>query len=227
MSMTQSKAAVLWTGGKDSCLAFYEAQKLGYEVESLITFVPGNAEFRAHPVSIMKLQAEAMELPHYTIEIREPYKKSYEEAISILKEDHGINTLFTGDIAEFDGQTNWIRACSEYSGVNVLTPLWGVDRRKNIENLLFRKFKIIFSCVKKPWFTEDWLGKEINEDMLAQLTELNREYGVDICGENGENHTLVTDGPVFKKLIKIDNYVKRTDGNLMYIDIKKTFLYEE
>jgi len=227
MNTHKGKAAVLWTGGKDSCLALLEAELSGYEVESLITFSPGDSEFRAHPLKFMKLQAEAMERPHYTLEISEPYKESYEETISILKEKYGIDLIITGDIAEIDGQPNWIRECSKRSGVDLLTPLWGVDRRKHIENIISHKFKIIFSCVKKPWFTEDWIGREMDENLLEKLSELNLELGVDISGENGEYHTLVLDGPMFKKRLQIDDYVKRADDSLMYMDIEKMSLLDK
>jgi len=227
MNTQKGKAAVLWTGGKDSCLALLKAELSGDEVESLITFSSGDSEFRAHPLRFMKLQAEAMERPHHTLEINEPYKESYEETISKLKEKYGIGTLITGDIAEVDGQPNWIRECSKYSGVDVLTPLWGVDRREHIENIISHKFTTIFSCVKKPWFTEDWVGRELNEESLEDLSKINTENGVDISGENGEYHTLVTNGPMFKKQLQIDDYIKRTDDSLMYMDIEKISLIEK
>ena len=69
MSTQISKAAILWTGGQDSCLALFEAEKLGYEVENLITFIPIDSGFRAHPSIFIKLQAEAIERQHFTLEI--------------------------------------------------------------------------------------------------------------------------------------------------------------
>ena len=219
-------ATVLWTGGKDSSLSLYEAKLLGYEVRSLVTFVPREPEFLAHPVGFMKYQAKALELPHYTLEVNEPFKESYESAISSLREKYGIATLITGDIAEVDGHPNWIRECSE-SDINVLTPLWGRDRNELISRLLSYKFKVIFSCVKKPWFTSDWLGMELNEDSLEQLCKINVETGLDICGEQGEYHTLVLDGPPFKKSILVSAYSKREKDSLMYLDIQKVALQKK
>src|SRR3989304_8470090 len=109
-------AAVLWTGGKDCSLALYEAKSLGHEVGSLVTFIPREPKFLAHPISFMKYQAEALKLPHYTMEINEPFKESYENAIHSLRERFGIDTLITGDISEVDGNPNWIRGCSKSSG---------------------------------------------------------------------------------------------------------------
>jgi diphthine-ammonia ligase len=227
MSKELGSAAILWTGGKDSSLALYEATLLGYEIVSLATFAPVKPEFLAHPIGFMKYQAEALSLPHHTLEVNEPLKESYEKAIEFLREEHGITTLITGDIAEVDGHPNWIRECSERSGVDVLTPLWGCNRVELLNRLISYKFKIIFSCVKKPWFTDDWLGMELNKDSLEQLCTINAETGLDICGERGEYHTLVLDGPSFKKSIHISAYLKRARDFLMYIDIQGVALEEK
>ena len=196
------KATVLWTGGKECSLALYKAKQLGYEIVNLVTFVPSGTKFQAHPIDFMKYQAESLGLPHYTVFIIEPFKESYEKAIHLLRKEHGIDTVITGDIAEVDGYPNWIRECSKYSGMDVLTPLWGWDRLSIIKELLLHEFKVIFSCVKRPWFTGDWLGKEIDDKTLKQLQIMSAENGLDICGEQGEYHTLVMDGPLFKKRIR-------------------------
>jgi len=172
----------------------------------------------------MKYQAKALGLPHYTLEIYEPFKASYEKAIRSLRKRYGIAILITGDIAEVDGHPNWIRECSEYSGVDVLTPLWGCDKLELLNRLLSYKFRVIFSCVKKPWFTIDWIGMELNKDSLKRLCKINAETTLDICGEQGEYHTLAVDGPPFKKSIHINAYLKREKDSLMYIDITKIAL---
>ena len=105
--MTNS-SAVLWTGGKDSSLASYEGKLLGYEAGSLVTFVLRGVEFRTHPLGFMRYQADALGIPHYTMEVTEPFEEGYKKAIRSLKEKHGVNTLITGDIAEVRGYPNWI-----------------------------------------------------------------------------------------------------------------------
>lgn len=222
--MKAKTAAVLWTGGKDSSLAFSKAESSGYRIECLVTFVPQGARFRAHPLSFMKYQEDALGVSHYVIDVKEPFKQSYESAILSLKERHGIHTLITGDIAEVDGYPNWIVECSRKPGVNVLTPLWGRDRLGILKELLTLKFRVVFSCVKKPWFTEKWLGMALNEDSVKQLCEINSTSQLDICGEQGEYHTLVLDGPQFKKSIHINAYSKHEEDSLMYIRIQSAVL---
>lgn len=194
-----------------------------------IPFIPIFARFSSRYLlkSSKKMSPKALCLPHCTLEVNEPYKESYEKAIHTLRKRHGIFTLITGDIAEVDGQPNWIKECSKYSGVDVLTPLWEWDRLELLNRLLLYKVKIIFSCVKKPWFTDDWVGAELNRDSLERLCTINAATKIDICGEQGEYHTLVVDGPLFKKSIHIDIYSKHTEDSLMYIDIQKVVLREK
>ena len=227
MNKMSKNATMLWTVVKESSLDLYDADLLGYEVRNLVTFVPNEADFLAHPLSFMKCQAEALQLPHYTLEVNEPFKESYENAICYLKERYGIDTLITGDIAEVNGHPNWIRECSKYSDIDVLTPLWGHNRLDLLNRFLSCKFEAIFSCVKKPWFTEEWVGMKLNRDSLEHLSKINAGAKLDICGEQGEYHTLVLNGPPFKKSILITVYNTQARDSLMYIDIQKLSLQEK
>jgi diphthine-ammonia ligase len=221
---TQPKhAAVLWTGGKDSALAYYEAGLAGCTIARLVTFVPENPSFRAHPLEVMRYQAQALDLPHEVIQISKPYNASYTAAISALHEQQGIDALITGDIAEVDHQPNWIRECSQGTGVEVITPLWDYDRKDLLDRLISTNFKVIFSCVKLPWLGADWLGREINSETLEELSRLSASNGLDICGENGEFHTLTLDAPLFKKRIKID-FQPASDGEVAYIKVQQVAL---
>lgn len=222
-----NRAAVLWTGGKDCSMAFYKAELSGYRIEKLVTFTPRKGKFLAHPLSFMKYQAQALATQHIQVIIDNPFKRSYERAILSLRDHYGIGTLVTGDIAEVNGHPNWISECCQYSGVDVLTPLWGFDRRKLLQKILSCGFKVIFSCVRKPWLSEDWLGRELNKDSIEQLLRIGLEKGFDICGEQGEYHTLVLDGPIFEKSVQIGSYTKREKNSIMYLDLHDVSLQDK
>ena len=151
-------AAMLWTGGKDCSLALYEARRDGYEVRCLVTFAPPNPNFLAHPPAFIKLQAQALALPHHILSINEPFDKSYEVALGRLRDEMGIKTVITGDIAEVNGSPNWIRERSRPVGMKVHTPLWGRDRLALLRQLLDKRFYVIFSCVKTRWLGEAGLA---------------------------------------------------------------------
>ena len=221
------RATVLWTGGKDSALAFYKARLAGYDVVNLLTFVPKKADFFAHPVLFMKYQADAIGIKHYEELVEPPLEDAYEKAIRCFRNKHKIDVLITGDIAEVDGQPNWIRQRCVDNNIEVIMPLWGADRRQAFEELLSRGFKAMISCIKKGCLAEDWLGRELDKKSLDDLDKINNKTGLDICGENGEYHTLVVDGPLFKKRLVVGKFSKHKNDSLMYIKPSNVTLREK
>lgn len=213
------RATVLWTGGKDSALAFHKTLLRGYEIVNLLTFVPERVDFLAHPLRFMKYQAEAIEVPHYYSIIKTPFENGYEKAIRLFRDKHKIDTFVTGDIAEVNGLPNWIRERCKNSDIEVLTPLWGSDRREVFIDLLHSGFKAIISCVKIGCLDGEWLSRELDKKALDELIAISSKASFDICGEQGEYHTLVLDGPVFKKSISVGNYSIHSNHYARYIKI--------
>ena len=212
-------AAILWTGGKDSSMALYEAGQNGYCVRCLVTFAPPEADFLAHPLAFIKMQAEALALPHYVLPISPPFEKSYETSLCRLRDEMSINCVVTGDIAEVRGNPNWIRERSRPVGIAVHTPLWGRDRNVLLRQLLDRRFRACFSCVNTRQLGEDWIGRELNDSAIAELGIIRQRTSLDLCGEEGEYHTLVIDGPQFRRGIDIRSYSKRAADSLAYMQI--------
>lgn len=212
-------AAMLWTGGKDSAMALYEAGQNGYRVRCLVTFAPPEPHFLAHPLAIMRMQAHALALPHYVLPISVPFEGSYETSLRRLQDDWGIGCVVTGDIAEVDGHPNWIRERSRPVGMSVHTPLWGRERNVLLRQLLERGFKARFSCVDTRWLDENWIGRELDDAAVAELCSIRESTGLDVCGEGGEYHTVVIDGPRFTRAIDVCAYSKRAAGSLVYMDI--------
>ncbi len=214
------RAAVLWTGGKDSALALYKAHLSGHEIINLLTFAPESADFLAHPVSFMKYQAEAIGISHIEAIIDEPIEDAYEYAIRSFKNKYNVRALITGDMADVRGMPNWVRQRCAGNDIEVLTPLWGGERSEIFKELISYGFKAIISCVKKESLGEEWLGRELNDGLFEDLRKIHAETGIDICGEQGEYHTLVLDGPMFKKSINIGSYSKGMTDVVMYIKPK-------
>jgi uncharacterized protein (TIGR00290 family) len=214
-----ANAAVLWTGGKDSALALHEARRNGCRVRCLVTFAPPEPDFLAHPVAVMKLQAEALSLPHFLRPVAAPFAESYEAGLRWLKETMNIDTVITGDISEVGGAPNWIRERSRPAGMKVLTPLWGRDRLTLLRQLLAARFEVFFSCVKTCWLTPSWAGRALDEKAIAELCALRERNGLDLCGEEGEYHTLVTDAPDFKQRVHLGAFQVRENKALAYLKI--------
>jgi uncharacterized protein (TIGR00290 family) len=212
-------AAMLWTGGKDSSMALYEADQNGYCIRCLVTFAPPEPDFLAHPLGFIKMQAQALALPHYVLPISAPFERSYETSLCRLRDEMGINCVVTGDIAEVDGNPNWIRERSRPVGMSVHTPLWARDRNALLRQFLDTGFKARFSCVNTRWLNESWVGRDLNDAAIAELRIIREQTGLDLCGEEGEYHTLVIDGPQFTRGIDIRSYSKRAADSLVYMEI--------
>lgn len=226
-NQTIKNAAMLWTGGKDSALAMYEAAQAGYSIRCLVTFAPPEGDFLAHPLKAIKLQARALALPHYVLTIRAPFETSYEAALRRLKDEMGIDCVVTGDIAEVDGQPNWIRERCRSVGLDVHTPLWGRARHALLRQLLDSGFKILFSCVNTRWLDASWVGRALDGAALAELQIIRVQNGLDLCGEQGEYHTLAVDGPMFAQGLAIRTCSLRCADGLAYMAIDEMALADK
>ena len=210
-------AAVLWTGGKDCALAFLKAQQAGYNITHLVTFAPKNPDFKAHPIHLIEKQVKAINLPHLLLTVEAPIKKNYEETIQQLKEVYKIETLITGDIDEVDGHSNWIEECSLKSGMKVFNPLWKKERAYLLNELVTNNFSVIFTLVKKSNLSSNWVGKTLDK---TSINDLKKKLNIDICGENGEYHTMVLNAPFFQHKIVIYEIEVTENDNYYYLKTK-------
>lgn len=227
MTKNSRHAVILWTGGKDSCLALYEALNSGYDVTTLVTFAPRNPQFLAHPLHVMELQAQALQIPHVIFEVGEPLREGYTKALMMLRDVQGVGTLITGDIDTIDGHPNWIQECCSSLGLTVVSPLWKREREEILLKFIELGFTVVFSCVKKPWLSEEWVGRTLNRKSFAEMQAISRATGMDLCGEQGEYHTLVLDCPLFQRPISLKGCITISKDSMTYLDIKKISLAGE
>ena len=177
------KVAVSWSGGKDSCLACSKAITQGYDVTHIVTFIWETPSL-AHPLPLIALQSKALGIRHIEARVKEPYFEQYKETISRLIKENGIEGIVTGDISFVDSyHGNWIDDVCKGLNIEVIKPLWGVDRYEILNELISQGFKAVFTCAKQPWFDEKWLGRELDWECLKDLKELREKYGIDLCGE--------------------------------------------
>jgi len=90
-----------------------------------------------------------------------------------------------------------------------------------LDEVVSQGFRAIFTCVRQPWFDDGWLGCELDRDRLKRLKALNDEYGMDLCGEKGEYHTMVIDAPIFKEAIQVSKFSKEKENSLLFIKINE------
>jgi len=193
-------SAILWTGGKDSALALHRTARAS--VRELVTFVPPNAHFQAHDLELMSWQARALGLPHRRVVVDLPYQQGYERAFAELLAS-GIECVVTGDIAPVDGRPNFVSECAARVGMNVALPLWGVDRRAHLREIVALGFDIVLTFVNEPWLDHTWVGRHLDAVALRELDELSGSNGLDQAGENGEYHSMVLGGPGFQVALEV------------------------
>ncbi|MFW6117072.1 MAG: diphthine--ammonia ligase [Thermoproteota archaeon] len=219
------KLAVSWSGGMESCLACHRAMVQGYDVEYLVTFILDSWPSACHPLHIMELQSQAIGIPHLKMEVDEPYREGYRKSISKLIQEKGIEGIVIGDIYVVDSfHGRWMENICKGLDIEVISPLWGEDTRQILDEEMLEGFRGVFTCLKSPLFTEEWLGRELSKDSVEDLLALVDKKGMDPCGENGEYHTMVIDGPIFKKTIQISQLVKKKHNNRLFINITEASL---
>jgi len=205
------KCVISWTGGKDCNLALLIAWRdPSLDVVALVVFRPEDAEFKAHPLTLMEAQAGSLGLPllHVTIPCDTPsYKQSYVRGMRQLREERGVTVIATGDMDLVgDMARNWIEECGEEAGMRAFLPLWQSDREANLRRLIDEKFGIVFSCVKSPWFDASWIGRCVDEAALAEMQAMVESppadaKPLDLGGERGEYHTMCVDGPLYARTV--------------------------
>jgi len=193
------KSAVLWTGGKDSCLALHRAYDRGIAIACLATFVPDDRrEFQAHPTAETRRQAEAMNVDLHFIPVHEPYRASYIRGLTWLK-GLGITTVITGDIDYVEGHPSWIEECCNGLDLEVIRPLWRESRHMLLDELITRGIQARITWINHPSIPLSWKGRIIDLECVTELKHLSMKAGIDLCGENGEYHTMVVFAPLFEE----------------------------
>ncbi len=200
-----------WSGGKDSCLALYRAMKMGQPLKLFTMFEETGMKSRSHGLSmeLLRMQAEAIGLPHET---RAATWGAYEaEFISALKQfkQEGAEAAVFGDI-DIEEHGRWEEKVCCAAGLKACLPLWQEGRRALVEEFLNLGFKAVIVTVNEKMLNHKYLGREVSRELLAEL----EQEGVDLCGENGEFHTAVLDGPIFRhpvdarpgKILRHDGY---------------------
>lgn len=193
-----------WSGGKDSCIALYEIQKEAkYRVAALLTTVTRDYDrISMHGVRrvLLERQAASLGLPLHQVFIskratNEEYEMKIGEAFSLFR-DRGIDSIVFGDLFLED-----IRAYREQflarHNMRGLFPVWKRDTGIFIRQLLELGFRAVVTSVDSRVLDQSFAGRLIDKSFLSSLPAQ-----IDPCGENGEFHSFVFDGPIFKTPVK-------------------------
>ena len=214
-------AFVSWSGGKESSLACYRTMQSGnLRIRYLLNMISDDAK-RSHShglkASVLRAQSEAMGTPIMQRRATwESYEGVFKKAILELRKQ-GITTGIFGDI-DIQEHRDWVERVCKNAGIKPLLPLWKENRQKLLEEFIDAGFRATIVATKAEFLGKEWLGLEIDRVVMRKLKALG---AIDLCGEKGEYHTLVTDGPIFKKKIKLLEVKKIQTGERCLLDILK------
>lgn len=212
------KVIVSWSGGKDSCLACYKAIKMGYKVSYLLNTISNEYKrVRFHGIkdSLVQKQVYAIDIPLLQVETTaDSYEKEFVEAVrGVLPE--GIEGMVFGDIylhmREFAD-----RICKEL-GIQTIEPLCGYNPEEILLDFINSGFEAVIVATQANLLGKEWLGRKLDHSFLKYIKRLKN---VDVCGENGEFHSLVIDGPIFKQRVDITKSRKIIREGYWFLDIQ-------
>jgi len=198
------RVAALVTGGKDSVLALYRAQKMGHDVEVLAAMIPKRDDsymFHFPNIHLTELLSRAVEIPLVKAETSGIKEKELEDLKKLLA-SLDVDGVVSGAVSSSYQKERIERICQELD-LKSVAPLWHEDPLDLMREIIDLKFKVIIIGVYAYGFDQSWLGKEINSATLDSLVELHDKYQISLVGEGGEYESLVLDAPIFKKRIEI------------------------
>ncbi len=198
------KVAALFSGGKDSTCALYVAQQRGWLVSDLVTLVPESTESWIYHVPNIHLApklSDCLGIP-LTQRTAGGGETGEMEALKFALKDVEVDGVVTGAIAS-DYQKSRIDDVCDDLGLRCFSPLWRRDQASLLDDYLAMGFRILIVGVAAEGLDQRWLGREMDRVAKDELLALSKKTGVSPCGEGGEYESLVTDGPNFRKSLRV------------------------
>ncbi|MGE7909504.1 diphthine--ammonia ligase [Lysinibacillus xylanilyticus] len=190
-----------FSGGKDSVLALYKAMKVGEAVGLIVMLEEEGERSRSHgmPPELIRAQAKSIGLPVYTAAASwSEYEKVFMSLLEKAK-NQGAEVLVTGDL-DMPEHGCWHDKVTKNAGLKLGMPLWEMDHREAVEEFINLGFVTIIVTVNLSLgMREEDLGRTLTHEYIKEL----EARGIDPCGEGGEFHTTVLDGPMFKQPIPV------------------------
>lgn len=217
------RVAVAWSGGKDSSLTLRSLREdTRWEVAALLTTVTEDYDrISLHGVrrELLEAQAQALRIPLTIAYIPgdatdEIYRTQMEQAFRRLREDR-ITTIAFGDLF-LEHVRRYRQDWLPSIGVKPIFPLWHEDTRRLAETFVQEEYAAIVVCVDTTWLDSEFVGREFDAAFLRDLPA-----HVDPCGEHGEFHTFVYDGPIFHRRVPVRTGERVQRGVRIFCDLMK------
>ena len=217
---------VSWSGGKEGSLAFHKAKLDGLTPSYLLNMTgEDGSRSRTHGLAreALSLQAEAIGIPLIQRKTSwKRYEENFKKTVLHLKE-RGIEGGVFGDI-DLEEHRAWVQRICKEIGIRAYLPLWGKEQKKILEDFINLGFEAIVVAVKVEILGKRWLGRKIDDGFIKDITAFEN---ITPCGESGEYHTLVIDGPIFEKRIIILETRTHQREKQWFLDISRCILEDK
>lgn len=211
------KFIVSYSGGKDSTLALYRMMKSGNTPKGLLITLKDDGDeswFHSIPSDKLLHASNSMDIPLIKVKCKgDDYEKAFEDGLKIAK-GFGADSCIFGDI-DIAEHRKWCTERCEAVGLEAIFPLWQEDRELLTNEFIESGFKAILKKVNLDYLSEEYLGKVLDKELVQKI----KATGADPCGENGEYHTFVYDGPIYHYPIKFDKEAIETNNNYGHLVI--------
>lgn len=206
-----------WSGGKDSCLALYRAVTAGAEPRVLLSMLrEDGARSRSHglPCEVLQAQADSLGISLVTKTASwSDYEPVFITALQELKAT-GVKAGVFGDI-DGDEHRLWEEKVCAAAGIEAYLPLWKASRLALLGELLMLGFEATIVTVNSEKLDQTYLGRVIDLDLIREFASL----GIDPSGEEGEYHTVVTNGPVFSEPVRLATGERTLHDGYWFLDV--------
>lgn len=193
------KFAMSYSCGKDSTLALHKMIEAGHEPVCLVIMVEKSADrsyFHGADMGMLKKYEVSLGLPLVLCPSNgEDYHLAFESGLRQAKA-MGAEAAAFGDI-DIEGNRKWEESRCQNTGLTPMFPLWQQGRENNVSQIVRLGYRCLIKSVNNDLLPESLLGQCVDE----HTTSVMKAAGIDVCGENGEYHTLAIDGPIFQKTL--------------------------
>ena len=195
------KFVMSYSTGKDSTLSLFRMINKGYiPYGLLVTINKDEGKSWFHDIDRELLLKVSEELNIDLIEVQcsgNKYEEDFEDKLVQCKRD-GVDYCVFGDI-DIESHKKWgIDRCNK-ANMEAVFPIWNEDREKLVYEFINEGFKAVIKKVENKFLSKEFLGKVLTKEVIEEI----KKSGADPCGENGEYHTFVFDGPIFKNKVDI------------------------
>jgi uncharacterized protein (TIGR00290 family) len=197
MELPDRPYAVSWSGGKDSTLALDRAWRhAGSPAALLSMMIDDGSRSRSHGLrpDVLQAQAAALGLPLYSGATSwRDYEANFIELLHRLRDEQGIAAMVFGDI-DLEPHRQWCQRVCAAADLQCVHPLWLEPREALLAEFIGRGFQTRLVAVQASKLAPELLGRVLDASLLEEF----RGAGIDLCGENGEYHSVATGGPHFR-----------------------------